>query len=117
MRIKVAIGVLVVLMAAIAEPASAINGPRAVRHIRQAVAEDCHSHPAAKCLYWEVSHCYKLSARKVRCHALQQYRYNGNWRECRFNAAAVEERHGPLVHLHFGRTRCYSESGELIPER
>lgn len=115
MKLKTLIAIVGVLGAVslAASPAYAIEGPRAVRHIKLAVKDDCHSYRAATCLYWEVSHCFKLGHWKVRCHALQQYRVHGNWRECRFNAVAVEG-HDGWVHLHFGYTRCYSENGELI---
>jgi hypothetical protein len=109
------VAVLVTLLIAFgASEAQAIEGQRAVRHIKLAVKEDCNSYRSegATCLYWEVSHCFELGRSKVRCKALQQYRLNGNWRECRFHASAVER--AGLVHLYFGRTQCYSESGEPI---
>lgn len=117
MRIKVVVAAVLVFLTVDVGSAQAINGPWAVRHIKRVVDEDCHSYRAegAVCLYWEVGHCYKLGRRKVRCKALQQYRVNGNWRECRFHASAVKERHGPYVHFFFGQTQCYSASGAPIP--
>lgn len=114
MRIRALLAAGALLVLGGAEAAQAIEGPRAVRHIRKLVAEDCRSYPGFDCLDWEVTRCYKISWRKVRCSAWQQYSHNGNWRECRFKVAAVEERWRNWVRLHFGRVRCFSESGKEI---
>lgn len=101
----------------VATPAGAIEGPRAVRHIKRLVEANCYSDARANgatCLGWRVWHCYKLGSYKVRCRSYQEYRKNGNWRICYFTTAAVERRDRSLVDLHFGRGRCYSESGAPI---
>jgi hypothetical protein len=94
--------------------ASAIEGQRAVRHIKLYVQQDCHSYPGFRCVGWHVEHCYEISRRKVRCRAIQEFRHNGNWRQCVSGVAAVEWPDHSYVELHFGYTRCYSESGEEI---
>jgi hypothetical protein len=97
--------------------AQAIEGQRAVRHIKRYVEQDCYSYRGFRCVGWGVEHCFKLGQRKVRCKAHQEYIHNGNWRICLFRASAVERRDRHLVDLHFGYTRCYSESGDEIPAR
>lgn len=117
MRVKL---LVFVLLGALVLPsaAGAIDGPRAVRHIKLAVKRNCLEEERryhATCLGWRVWSCYKLSRRKVRCHSDQEYRHHGNWRICYFRTAAVENRSRTLVSLHFGRSRCYNESGGLLP--
>ena len=111
--------VLVVVVGLVGGAASAasaypINGVWAVRQIKRTVKEDCYSYPGFRCLGWSVWHCYKLGRYKVRCRSEQEYMHRGNWRECRFNTVAKEEKHTNWVHFHFGSVRCYSESGAEI---
>jgi hypothetical protein len=95
--------------------AEAIFKPYAVRQIKRYVKEDCHSYPGFDCLGWAVWDCRKVTGLKVRCSSQQEYSHNGNWRECRFKTSAVESHDRQWITLHFGRARCFSESGAPIP--
>ena len=107
-------GVLAVLGGA--EAAQAIDGPRAVRHIRKGVSNDCQAHAryGLFCEDWGVTDCRKPSRVKVYCTAWEHLRRNGNWRECIFRVAAVENPRTGWVRIWGGVKRCYAEGGSQI---